>query len=1082
MTIYTYDASNRLTSVRTPAGLTTTNIYNAAGFLIQTIDVEINRTNSFTWTNGLILTRADERGLCRTNTWDALNRLVVTRYPNGGVTNVYTNLDLIATIDRLGYSNRYEYNNFRQLLHHIDPLNRTNTVQYCTCGTPELAWDALGNLTTFYFDLAGRQVATVYADNFWVSNRYDLAGRLTNVLDSAGTSTTNWYNNQGLLIGSSNAFGRVSAQAFDILDRATNAVDGNAVAVATTFDALGGVLTRTYPDSGVERFGYSARGLVAYTNQLNFTNLYAYDAAGRRTFETNANGEITQFKYDFSGSLTNLVDRKNQNTYWQYDLYGRVTNKVDHLGTNLFVYGYDANDRLTSRTSAAKGLATFTYDAAGNLTNIDYAVSPDIRLQYDGNNRLTNLVSAGAFTNRFSYTAANLLASEDGPWDSDTVSYGYQNRLRTSLGLSQVNASDWTQTYVFDLAKRLTNVTSAPGSFGYLYTNANTVPSPGALVRKLTLPGGAYITNAFDSVGRELFTKLYTSTNTLLNSHAYLYNLGGQRTQQVFTVSDYVNYSYDNSGQLKTAFGKEPAGTTNRLHEQFGYVYDAAGNLNYRTNNALVQTFNVNSLNELTTVTRDGTLTVAGSTTGPATNVTVNTSNAVLYLDATFASTNHTLSEGTNSFTAIAKDAYGRVDTNSAVVYLPASSSFVYDPNGNMLSDGRRGFEYDDENQLIRVTVTNWWKSEFQYDGKMRRRVRIEALWVSGAWVTNTIVRYVYDGNLVLQERWFNPQVSVSIPMDTVTYTRGTDLSGSLEGAGGTGGLQARSAGSGPQSSHTYYHADGNGNITALISITQGLVAQYRYDPYGNILSQSGPVAEPNLYRFSTKEWHLNAGLGYYVYRYYDPRLQRWMNADPIAEAGGINLFGFVGNNPINEVDPLGLAGAEEFEREGEITGEILGWLRAGRYWNGRYMTDRDFERLADQIEQNTRLANQLYEPLPPYYGRETIMRALTPRRCPPKGGVYGLFDPKADQMMRSGRTSDFDVRRGQHARDPLLWRFEFRPLFGTDNYAEQRGLEQAVHWQNAPPLNFINPIGPMNLNRVNYISSATIYLRNLNR
>jgi len=69
-------------------------------------------------------------------------------------------------------------------------------------------------------------------------------------------------------------------------------------------------------------------------------------------------------------------------------------------------------------------------------------------------------------------------------------------------------------------------------------------------------------------------------------------------------------------------------------------VYDAAGNLNYRTNNALLQTFNVNSLNELTTATRAGTMTVAGTTTSPATNVTVNTSNAFLYLDSTFVSSN----------------------------------------------------------------------------------------------------------------------------------------------------------------------------------------------------------------------------------------------------------------------------------------------------------------------------------------------------------------------------------------------------------------------------------------------------------
>ena len=93
-----------------------------------------------------------------------------------------------------------------------------------------------------------------------------------------------------------------------------------------------------------------------------------------------------------------------------------------------------------------------------------------------------------------------------------------------------------------------------------------------------------------------------------------------------------------------------------RLQEQFGYGYDAAGNLNQRTNNDLVQQFNVNNLNELTTIGRSGTLTVAGTTTGPATNVTVNSLTAFLYGDNTFAKDNFSLTDGTNTFTAIAKD------------------------------------------------------------------------------------------------------------------------------------------------------------------------------------------------------------------------------------------------------------------------------------------------------------------------------------------------------------------------------------------------------------------------------------------
>jgi YD repeat-containing protein len=176
-------------------------------------------------------------------------------------------------------------------------------------------------------------------------------------------------------------------------------------------------------------------------------------------------------------------------------------------------------------------------------------------------------------------------------------------------------------------------------------------------------------------------------------------------------------------------------GAPARWHEQFGFAYDPAGNLNYRTNNALLETFTPNPLNELSTVIRSGTLTVAGTTTSAATNVTVNSFGALIYADSTFARTNLTVATGSNTFTAIASDSYGRADTNAVTVNLPSSLSYSYDLNGNLLSDGSRGFDYDDENQLIRITVTNGWKSEFTYDGQMRRRIRKEFTWQNSALV-----------------------------------------------------------------------------------------------------------------------------------------------------------------------------------------------------------------------------------------------------------------------------------------------------------------------------------------------------------
>jgi len=177
------------------------------------------------------------------------------------------------------------------------------------------------------------------------------------------------------------------------------------------------------------------------------------------------------------------------------------------------------------------------------------------------------------------------------------------------------------------------------------------------------------------------------------------------------------------------------------------YGYDAAGNLALRTNNfaaaqPLVQTFSItNPLNQLTSVTRTGKLTVAGTTTTNATSVTVNGEEASWYGDATFAKDGFTLTNGVNSFTAVAQDGFGRLDTNTVAVDLPATVSFTYDDNGNLLSDGRRLFGYDDENQLITVIVTNGVNnstlSKFAYDGFGRRRMRTECVWQNGGWATN---------------------------------------------------------------------------------------------------------------------------------------------------------------------------------------------------------------------------------------------------------------------------------------------------------------------------------------------------------
>ncbi|MBU0617448.1 MAG: RHS repeat-associated core domain-containing protein, partial [Planctomycetes bacterium] len=138
----------------------------------------------------------------------------------------------------------------------------------------------------------------------------------------------------------------------------------------------------------------------------------------------------------------------------------------------------------------------------------------------------------------------------------------------------------------------------------------------------------------------------------------------------------------------------------------------------------------------------------------------------------------------------------------------------------------------------------------------------------------------------------------------------------SIDSAGGIGGLLATEDVAG--SKDYLYLYDANGNVGQVLDASDGsIAAKYEYDAYGNNLldptdeQESGPYAADNPFRFSTKYWDDETGLGYWGHRYYSPRLGRWMKRDPASEAGGITLYLFVANRPVNAIDPYGLWGKE---------------------------------------------------------------------------------------------------------------------------------------------------------------------------
>ncbi|MEM9446595.1 MAG: RHS repeat-associated core domain-containing protein [Verrucomicrobiota bacterium] len=117
-------------------------------------------------------------------------------------------------------------------------------------------------------------------------------------------------------------------------------------------------------------------------------------------------------------------------------------------------------------------------------------------------------------------------------------------------------------------------------------------------------------------------------------------------------------------------------------------------------------------------------------------------------------------------------------------------------------------------------------------------------------------------------------------------YTWGIDLSGTMQGAGGVGGLVFIKDFSSASSADYAYHFDANGNVLQLTDSSGNLAASYRYDAFGKVREATGSYAFANSFQFSTKYFDPETQLNYYGYRYYSSNLGRWINRDPIGELG----------------------------------------------------------------------------------------------------------------------------------------------------------------------------------------------------
>ncbi len=401
-------------------------------------------------------------------------------------------------------------------------------------------------------------------------------------------------------------------------------------------------------------------------------------------------------------------------------------------------------------------------------------------------------------------------------------------------------------------------------------------------------------------------------------------------------------FAYDGRGELQTDVRYRgdtpttaPAATDELPARRFEYRYDAIGNRKTAgatgSANTADDEYSTNALNQYF-LKENNTLKVLG-TAALSAKVAVGGAAATGKKDRAWGTdlvppnTSAPVAGTVKAYAALPGAGTGGADiirTDTRPYTVPAAvQAFSYDEDGNLTSDGVWSYQWDAENRLKQMTTTSAASAgglaartlTFQYD-YMDRRVQKRV--VDGAGAELSSRRYLYDGWNVVAE--FLAPGGTSIGTLVRSYTWGLDLVGSRTVTGGVGALlQIADHASGKNYLPAY---DSNGNIAALLNASTGdPAAIYEYGPFGEILraTVNDATVADNPWQFSTKFTDSETGLVYYGHRYYSATLGRFINRDPVEESGGVNLYGFCLNDPIDKWDVLGNAPSRDELKQKEL-------------------------------------------------------------------------------------------------------------------------------------------------------------------
>lgn len=875
---YGYDAAGRLISVEVPDG--TSLAFGEEKYVLA----ESNKYDALGrkwWTK-------DIRGLATSNTFNALGQVLKTHYPDASTEEwTYNPWGQVLTYkDRTGNTASNFYDVRGRLWRHVDARQFSTYLAYTNADLVSIVSNSSGQVWRYEYDAERRVREIIHPDPSVVETfAYSPMGSLTQRV-CGGVAGVMTYDALGKRTSVRVGGALVESNRYDQLGRLAWSQNAEGLAVSNAWDSWGELMNVQWPGNRNEQYSYGDRGLTnivdRLTNSLNRERdslgrlLRWVDGEGNRCGNDFWSNGVDQVHYLWNGNIGR--------TTWDYDIYGNPTkqtyeyNPLDPIydGNTTNRFQYDKLGRVTNKLDAANVATRHAYDAGGNLLTLAPGADPAISFAYDGRNRPTNMVD-GVGATAWTFDAMDRLRSEAGPFGTAAAA-GYDALGRmTNLGFA---GREWT--YGYDALGRITNLVAPEGVYRFAYL------AQGGRAAGVQFPNGRSSTNAYDSWTR-LTNAGFRSGGSVFPSFRHGYDAGDRRTNEVGSDGRNRVFAYDRAHRLTNVVSGGFA------EDAAAYRYDKVGNAVERMESGLGSTNAFNKHNQIAAgVCTGGTVSVAGAVNYNEGTVTVNGAVATRF-GLLYERPGVALVAGTNFITAVY---HGPAFTNTSMVATSVSAVVVgatvygHDANGNLTNDATFAYRYDALNRLTNVVRKADGASVLanRYDGLGRR---VEAV-RNGT----DVERYVYVPGTFLVLAVLDGSNNVK-----EIFAHGPDLSGTLAGAGGIGGILSQTAGT----NTTYLHADISGNIAFASDASGNLVGTNRYTPYGSLISQMG--AHNGRFMFSSKEWEPGAGLYYYGYRFYSPWLGQWLSRDPLGEAADPlhNLYRFVGNNPLNAVDPLGL-------------------------------------------------------------------------------------------------------------------------------------------------------------------------------